>query len=112
MPREVFFALSVATIRPMPLATPSSAARGQGTALMVGGGVGIPPMLYLASAVAGKPITGIAFCGALSRDLLPLTVTDQAPPPSREAFEPLANIAEFARHGVGAVISTDDGSYG
>jgi dihydroorotate dehydrogenase electron transfer subunit len=83
-----------------------------GTALMVGGGVGIPPMLYLASALAGKPITGIAFCGALSRDLLPLTVTDQTPPPSQDAFEPLSNVAEFARHGVGAVISTDDGSYG
>src|SRR2546422_362027 len=104
MPREVFFALSVATIRPMPLATPSSADRELihgvvgvgtdwlahlklgdevgiigplgnrfalpqpgGTALMVGGGVGIPPMLYLASALAGKPIAGIAFCGALSR---------------------------------------------
>jgi dihydroorotate dehydrogenase electron transfer subunit len=83
-----------------------------GKALMVGGGVGIPPMLYLASALAGKPIRSIAFCGALSRDLLPLTITDRAPLPSVDAFEPLSNIDEFARHGVGAVISTDDGSYG
>jgi dihydroorotate dehydrogenase electron transfer subunit len=83
-----------------------------GTALLVGGGVGIPPMLYVAAALADKPIRGIAFCGALSRDLLPLTITNTAPAPSDDSFEPLNNVDEFARHSVGAVISTDDGSYG
>ncbi len=83
-----------------------------GAALLVGGGVGIPPMLYLASALAGKPIRGIAFCGALSRDLLPLTITGQSASPSADSFDPLNNITEFSRHGVAAVISTDDGSYG
>jgi dihydroorotate dehydrogenase electron transfer subunit len=79
-------------------------------ALFVGGGVGIPPMLYLAQRLAGRK--GIAFCGALARDLLPFTITDDAPPPTQAAIDPLYNIAEFARHGVGAVITTDDGSYG
>ena len=74
--------------------------------LLVGGGVGIPPMLYLAQKLHGKG--GIAFCGALSRDLLPLTITAEA----GDGVEPLENIAEFARHGVRSVISTDDGSYG
>jgi dihydroorotate dehydrogenase electron transfer subunit len=78
--------------------------------LLVGGGVGIPPMLYLAQKLKGK--NGVAFCGALTRDLLPLTVTGDAPAPSQDSTEPLNNIGEFARHGVAAVITTDDGSYG
>lgn len=83
-----------------------------GLALMVGGGVGIPPMLYLADALNRGECRGLAFCGALTRDLLPLTVTDDAPAPSADATDPLLNIAEFARHGIPAVITTDDGSYG
>ena len=74
--------------------------------LLVGGGVGIPPMLYLAHKLDGRG--GIAFCGALSRDLLPLTITA----PAGDAVGPLENIEEFARHGMRSVISTDDGSYG
>jgi dihydroorotate dehydrogenase electron transfer subunit len=74
--------------------------------LLVGGGVGIPPMLYLAQKLEGKG--GIAFCGALSCDLLPMTITAAA----GDAVEPLENIEEFARHRVRSVISTDDGSYG
>ncbi|MEZ0265102.1 MAG: dihydroorotate dehydrogenase electron transfer subunit [Phycisphaerae bacterium] len=85
-------------------------------ALFVGGGVGIPPMLYLASALAGR--TGVAFCGALTRDLLPMTITADAAPSGTVGgrdeldVEPLYNVAEFARHGLPAVITTDDGSFG
>jgi dihydroorotate dehydrogenase electron transfer subunit len=75
-------------------------------ALLVGGGVGIPPMLYLAMAIAGRK--AVAFCGALTRDLLPLTITGDAPP----SAQPQHNVAEFAQHGIPAVISTDDGSFG
>ena len=81
-----------------------------GVAVLVGGGVGIPPMIYLAEMLAGRRV--VAFCGAVRRDLLPLTVTADAPAPTSDGFEPLYNIAEFARHGVPAVITTDDGSYG
>lgn len=81
-----------------------------GIGILVGGGVGIPPMLYLASLLAGRK--AVAFCGALRRELLPLTVTTDAPLPPPESFQPLYNIAEFSRHGIPAVISTDDGSYG
>lgn len=79
--------------------------------LLVGGGVGIPPMIYLSQALSRPKV--IAFCGALTRDLLSLTVTDDAPPPAGgTSIAPLYNIAEFSRWGVPAVISTDDGSYG
>lgn len=70
------------------------------TALLVGGGVGIPPMLYLAGKLAKKP--AVAFCGALTRDLLPLTITTDARFP----------IKEFADHGLPSFVTTDDGSFG
>jgi dihydroorotate dehydrogenase electron transfer subunit len=76
------------------------------TALLVGGGVGIPPMIYLAQHLAGRP--AVAFSGAVTRDLLALTVT--AEPTS--CLEGDLNVAEFATYGVPAVISTDDGSLG
>ena len=81
-----------------------------GVALLVGGGVGIPPMMYLAQRWTGRRV---AFAGATTRELLPLTVTTDAPPPAHAGdVDPLYNIAEFAAHGVPAVIATDDGSYG
>jgi dihydroorotate dehydrogenase electron transfer subunit len=79
-------------------------------AIMVGGGVGIPPMIYFAGQLAGRK--GVVFAGSLCRDMLPLTVTADAPVPSVDSHEPLYNIDEFARHGVPAVVCTDDGSWG
>jgi dihydroorotate dehydrogenase electron transfer subunit len=81
-----------------------------GVALMVGGGVGIPPMMYLAEKLQGRK--AIAFAGALTRDLLALTITDDALPPTAYDIDPLYNIAEFSRFGIPAIITTDDGSYG
>ena len=85
-----------------------------GVALLVGGGVGIPPMIYLAEKFAGHPQgrSAVVFSGALTRDLLPLNFIGDALPPGPDSFEALYNIEEFARHGVPAVISTDDGSFG
>ena len=77
------------------------------TAVLVGGGVGIPPMLYLAEKLAGR--SAVAFCGALTRDLLPMTVIEDVPP---AGAVPTKAIEEFARHGIPSVITTDDGSYG
>jgi dihydroorotate dehydrogenase electron transfer subunit len=78
------------------------------TAVLVGGGVGIPPMLYLAERLAGR--SAVAFCGALSRDLLPLTIL--APADDHDAAKPAPIIEEFARHGIPSIVSTDDGSLG
>lgn len=69
-----------------------------GFAILVGGGVGIPPMLYLAEALAGRG--AIAFVGATARDLLPVTTRADG------------SVEEFARHGIPSIISTDDGSLG
>jgi dihydroorotate dehydrogenase electron transfer subunit len=90
-------------------------------ALLVGGGVGIPPMLYLAEALGRARISAIAFCGAVTRELLPLTIDESTPPPATRLSSSkseasgavqMTNVREFARHGIPSVISTDDGSLG
>ena len=87
---------------------PVASAQKEQQAILVGGGVGIPPMLYLAERLAGR--SAVAFCGALRRDLLPLTIREGVRGAGDSA--PREDIVEFARHGVAAVITTDDGSYG
>ena len=81
-------------------------------AILVGGGVGIPPMVYLAQALVGR--RAVAFSGALSRELLPLTIRADAQTSARgdDGSEPSLIIEEFARHGIPSVITTDDGSFG
>lgn len=79
-------------------------------ALLVGGGVGIPPMMYLASLLVDRP--AIAFCGAVTRDLLALTVISDGIATNRPPLPGQMVIGEFARYGVQSVISTDDGSLG
>jgi dihydroorotate dehydrogenase electron transfer subunit len=77
-------------------------------AILVGGGVGIPPMLYLAEILTGKK--AVAFAGAVTRDLLPLTIEMENC--ASDSVEPRNSIAEFSRHGIPSVITTDDGSFG
>ncbi len=81
-----------------------------GMALLVGGGVGIPPMLYLAQRWMGRAM--IAFAGAVTRELLPLTISKDAVPPASGEIRPVYNAAPFAQHAVPTVIATDDGSSG
>jgi len=79
------------------------------TAAVIGGGVGIPPMFYLADALVAAGKTAVAFAGARSRALLPLHLT--ADPPGDPA-SPALCAAEFARSGTPTVVATDDGSAG
>ncbi|MDP6634377.1 MAG: dihydroorotate dehydrogenase electron transfer subunit [Phycisphaerae bacterium] len=79
-------------------------------AALVGGGVGIPPMIYLASAMQTAGKDAVAFCGARSADMLPVTLA-----PGVEAAadgRPSASISQFGQFGVDSVIATDDGSLG
>lgn len=80
-------------------------------AWMVAGGVGLPPMLYLAEALhtAGKRAT--ALCGAQRADLFPFGLNENCPPdPTAREARPTA--AEFAACNTPVVLSTDDGSIG
>ncbi len=84
---------------------------GKGRAWLAAGGVGLPPLLWLAETLraAGKNV--VAFCGARSADLLPLGVNPEGTP-AADAREARLCVRELAAHGVPAVISTDDGSLG
>ena len=67
---------------------------GRGVAVLVGGGVGIPPMLYLGEALAHAGKRVVAFCGARTGELLSPELTDVA-----------GGRAEV-------VVTTDDGTLG
>ena len=82
----------------------------QAAAAVVGGGVGIPPMVYLAEALAQAGKRVVSFNGVRTAGMLPLTLVPSAKVDAtgRHTF----CVAEFARHGIGAAIATDDGSLG
>ena len=78
-------------------------------AALLGGGVGIPPMIYLAAALGEAGKTTVAFSGVRSRNLLPLKAGKEIPTPNaRPAF----CCAEFDALGAASVIASDDGSVG
>ncbi len=80
-------------------------------AWLVAGGVGLPPMLWLSKAMQDAGKETIAFCGARSADLLPLSL-DPTAPPAADASYASYSAGEFAAHGASVVLSTDDGSLG
>jgi len=77
--------------------------------LLIGGGVGIPPLLYLARELhaRGHPAVYLVF-GALRADLLPVELTE-APDP-QGALRPCVALPGGAAYPV--AITTDDGSAG
>ena len=79
--------------------------------LLVGGGVGIPPMIYLAESMQRAGRNAVAFVGAQRKDLVPLTISPCSPAPSADGT-PVLNATEFADHGYPTVVATDDGSLG
>ncbi|MCC7293412.1 MAG: dihydroorotate dehydrogenase electron transfer subunit [Phycisphaerales bacterium] len=93
-----------------PLGHPFPRPIGKSHAWLVAGGVGLPPMLWLAQALNECGRQGVAFCGARSVDLVPLTLT--SPPPSRDARAATFSSAEFNAAGTPVVLATDDGSAG
>ena len=92
-----------------PLGTPFALDADKPAAVLVGGGVGIPPLLYLARALAeaGKAVT--AFAGARTAALLPLDLAAEGP---RSDGRPNLCAAELAETGAETALATDDGSLG
>ncbi len=112
-----------------PLGNAFALPTGKSLGLLVGGGVGLPPMFYLAESLRQAGWNAVAFVGALSRDLLAMTLNDDlassaetapgspATPATSDSTAPasalrLASVAEFAVHDVPTVITTNDGSLG
>ncbi len=78
-------------------------------AALIGGGVGIPPMIYLAGELAKQGKDAVAFNGVRTASLLPLKIDS-----AKVAADgkPGLSADEFSAVGVNAVITTDDGSLG
>ena len=78
-------------------------------ALLVGGGIGLPPLIWLARTLHDAGKRSVAFCGSRSADVLPLTRRADVPVSGERAT--LA-FSEFADFDVPVVVGTDDGSLG
>jgi dihydroorotate dehydrogenase electron transfer subunit len=76
---------------------------------LIGGGVGVPPMIYLAEALAAAGKQVVVFCGARTADMLPLALDR---PKVSPAGRPELCAEEFSRLSVPTVVATDDGSLG
>lgn len=92
-----------------PLGTPFAVHPRRTTALLAGGGIGLPPLIWLAETLAARGHRVIAFCGARTAELLPLTRLEGVAVSGEEGSPAFA---EFAPFGVPVVVSTDDGSLG
>lgn len=92
-----------------PLGRPFSIDPQRPAALLVGGGIGLPPLIWLAEALAQAGKQTVAFAGARTADLLPLTRIADV---QISGAKPAMAFAEFADHKVPTVTSTDDGSLG
>ncbi len=80
-------------------------------AWLVAGGVGLPPMLWLAESLVAAGRQSVAFCGAQRGDLLALTL-DAGVPVAQSGGEASFSAREFAAFQTPVVLSTDDGSVG
>lgn len=94
-----------------PLGNGFAISRGKPDAYLVAGGVGLPPMLWLAEELRRADRNVVAFCGGRSANLLALTF-NAGVDPDRHAMVAMHSCVEFARYDVPVVISTDDGSLG
>ncbi len=94
-----------------PLGNPFPISPTKPHALLIIGGVGLPPLLWLAEALRGAGKQTVAFIGAQTADLLPLDCADR-PAPDVDAAQPRLCAAEFAATDTPVIISTDDGSRG
>lgn len=78
-------------------------------AILVGGGVGIPPMIYMSKVLQAAGKDAVAFCGVRGENLLPLTAGHEAP--STQVIATMC-FSEFSRNDTPTVIASDDGSIG
>lgn len=82
---------------------------GRDLAWLVGGGIGLPPLIWLAQELRAAGRQVVAFCGARSADFMPLTRVPGVPVSGEEAT---LCFKEFADAGVPVVTATDDGTMG
>ena len=88
------------------------AKRPQGQALLIGGGVGLPPLFFLAQQLAQMDrMEIVGFAGARSRDQFAGTLSlDHYQ--AQQPLKPQMIMEQFTRSSTGCIIATDDGSCG
>lgn len=92
-----------------PLGKPFRLDANRSTALLVGGGIGLPPLIWLAQALQQAGKRTIVFVGGRSADQIPLTrdtAVDVSP------LHPAPSYREFAQFGASCIVATNDGSLG
>lgn len=94
-----------------PLGRPFTIEPQKKLALLVAGGVGLPPMIFWAQKLCSSGVETVALCGARSRNLLPLEI-DSSANFSTTGEEAVLGAAEFSRCNAKLIVSTDDGSLG
>jgi dihydroorotate dehydrogenase electron transfer subunit len=94
-----------------PVGTPFRVDAHLDRAVLVGGGIGIPPLIWLARTLTERHVNTLVLYGVRSADAMPLRLDPGAAEASRHDEAALC-IDEFSRHGVPAVVCTDDGSIG
>ncbi len=77
-------------------------------ALLIAGGVGLPPIRWFGEILRKNSVSCDAIYGVQTRDLLPVSLREE---PSLDGDLTLC-VEEFARVGIAASITTDDGSCG
>lgn len=92
-----------------PLGNQFTLPAGKRRGFLVGGGVGLPPMFYLAQTLAQAGWAATAFMGAQTADLLAVSFT--AAVPDRRGLPTLC-VRPFADASIPSVVTTDDGSLG
>jgi len=92
-----------------PLGKPFQLFDDHSVAYLVGGGIGLPPLVWMAESlkVAGK--RAVAFCGARTADLMPLSC--EATVPSNVA-DATPVVRDFAQFDTPSIVCTDDGTLG
>lgn len=77
-------------------------------ALLVAGGIGLPPIRWLGEILTAAGMPCACVCGSRTRAILPVTLDGE--PPANGVPGPY--VREFAQHGIDVVVTTDDGSCG
>lgn len=92
-----------------PLGTPFALPDARTAVYLVGGGIGLPPLIWLAEYLRDINVKTIAFVGARTADLLPLPRDESV---TIQPDEPSLAFQDFSRCDTPVVVATDDGSLG
>jgi dihydroorotate dehydrogenase electron transfer subunit len=93
-----------------PLGRPFSIVGDVKVSILVGGGIGLPPIMWLGQRMGQEGRKAVAVCGARCRSLLPLTVEAGTQATASSAAPPAWTAREFGT--VPVIVTTDDGSFG